>query len=278
MRTKIVWIIVFLIFLFSVALNLITNKDVEVVKPVDINVGDEFTSISYPKTMYVLNYVIGDITGDNVNDMVIVVGNKNSVDDKIATDIDVVVYDSSSSNYYKAGLKKYSGELASINLADFVISAKYDVLVSVKDESNYYNVRIVSFDNGEFKEIFRQKNNLGVTFSGNFLDGFKASVKCRKLNIENVLDLSNRKDNYILTGLYDDSGKLLKSDVKIYTGAFTNVEIVQLTGSKGLKTTQRIVGVDGLDIIDEIVVIWKLEDGKWQMKEAIGNKQGNLLY
>ena len=278
MKTKVVWIIVFIVVFIAIVLNVLTNKDVVDVKPVDINVGDEFTAISYSKPMYVLNYVIGNITGDNVNDMAIVLGSKQDVDSLSADDIDVVVYDSNSSNYHNAGLKKYSGEVVGIELVDFINNSNLDIMVKAQDKEKNYNIRILSFDDGEFKEIFKQKNNLGVTFSGSFLDGFKANVKCRKLNIDNLLSVDDRRDKYVLAGLFDESGKLLKTDVKISTTGFSEVEVVQLTGSKGLKTTQRIIGLDDLDILDEIEIIWKFEDGKWQMKEVTAKKQGNLLY
>ena len=278
MKTKVVWIIVFIVVFIAIVLNVLTNKDVVDVKPVDINVGDEFTAINYSKPMYVLNYVIGNITGDNVNDMAIVLGSKQDVDSLSADDIDVVVYDSNSSNYHNAGLKKYSGEVVGIELVDFINNSNLDIMVKAQDKEKNYNIRILSFDDGEFKEIFKQKNNLGVTFSGSFLDGFKANVKCRKLNIDNLLSVDDRRDNYVLAGLFDESGKLLKTDVKISTTGFSEVEVVQLTGSKGLKTTQRIIGLDDLDILDEIEIIWKFEDGKWQMKEVTAKKQGNLLY
>ena len=45
-----------------------------------------------------------------------------------------------------------------------------------------------------------------------------------------------------------------------------------------LKTKQRVITNDGKYIIDEICIIWKYEDGKWQIKEAVGLKLGNLLY
>ena len=32
------------------------------------------------------------------------------------------------------------------------------------------------------------------------------------------------------------------------------------------------------DLLDEIIVIWKYENGKWCVKEAKGSKVGNLLY
>ena len=91
--------------------------------------------------------------------------------------------------------------------------------------------------------------------------------------------MSNASKSLIENGVFDNSGKYLISDnSKIKTSGFVEFEFVQLTGSMGLKTKQRIITNDIKNIIDEISIIWKYEDGKWQIKEAIGLKLGNLLY
>ena len=56
------------------------------------------------------------------------------------------------------------------------------------------------------------------------------------------------------------------------------MELVQLDGYYGLQTTQRMIGFNSEDLLDEITVIWKYENGKWTIKEAKGNHIGNILY
>ena len=119
---------------------------------------------------------------------------------------------------------------------------------------------------------------MGIVFTGNFIDGFKAYLKCSKFNKEVNMDLSDRKENYITSGFFDDAGRLLKSGAKITTTSFNNVEFVQLDGYYGLQTIQKIIGFNNDDLLDEIIVIWKYENGKWNVKEAKGNIVGNLLY
>ena len=93
MKTKSIFIIVILVILV-VVFNTISKKEETIeFKPLEIDVGDEFTGIDYGTTMYVLNYEIDDVTGDGEKDMIIVIGEKSEVSETNATNIDVVVYD-----------------------------------------------------------------------------------------------------------------------------------------------------------------------------------------
>ena len=92
------------------------------------------------------------------------------------------------------------------------------------------------------------------------------------------MDLKDRKENYVSNGFYDESGRILKDDNKITTSGFCRIDFVQLDGYFGIQTIQRIIGFNSDDLLDEVTVIWKYEDGKWMVKEAKGNNVGNLLY
>ncbi len=278
MKGKLFWLIIALIIIaiiFSVVGK--NGESAENFKPLELEVGDVFTYIDYSNTMYVLNYAMADVTGDEVKDMIILVGEKESVDTTEATNIDVVIYDPSEEKFYNLNLKKYAGKSPRIETYDMTGNGILDIILIV-NTYNEVEVRIVSMQNMEFKEIFKGKDNKGVTFTGNFLDGFKAYVKSTKYGKEVNLDVQDRKVNYVSKGYYDESGRLLKEDAKITTSGFSSVEIVQLDGYFGLQTTQRIIGFDEDDLLEEIISIWKYEDGKWKLKESKGNKIGNLLY
>ena len=100
----------------------------------------------------------------------------------------------------------------------------------------------------------------------------------KKLNVNNIVELQNNKEKYIDLKIFEESGKLIEKQEKPKTTGFVNIELVQMSDCMGLKTTQRIIMKDKLNIIDEITVLWKYEDAKWQIKEATSVKQGNLLY
>ena len=279
MKSKLVWLILALVVIaviFSVADN--ESAPSEEFKPLEINVGDEFSYIDYGNTMYVLNYMMEDATGDEKKDMIMVVGEKKSLDDTNASNMDIVIYEPQEQKFYNLKLKKFNGEMPRIEVAELTGDSVQDVVLKAENENGTMNIRIASFVNGEFKEIFKEKDNKGIVFAGEFIDGFKAYLKCSKFNKEVNLDLQDRKENYVTNGFFDESGRLLKTDTKIITSNFCNVEFIQLDGYLGIQTMQRIIGFDNDDLLDELIVIWKYENGKWSVKEAKGNKVGNLLY
>lgn len=280
MKNKLIWLILILIVIaviFSVADD--KNSSNDEFRPLEINVGDEFTYIDYGNTMYVLNYMMEDVNGDGKKDMIMAIGEKKSVDDVSASNMDLVIFEPNQGEFYNLKLKKFNGDMPRIESAEVTGDGINDIMLMATNSADGTQViRIISFTNGDFKEILKEKDNKGIVFAGEFLDGFKAYLKCSKYNKEVNLDLSDRKENYITKGFFDESGRLLKENTKIKTSNFYTVELVQLDGYLGIQTIQRIVGFDGEDFLDEIIAIWKYENGKWVLKEAKGNNVGNLLY
>ena len=256
------------------------NKDEEIIEsPINIDVGQEFNGIKFDKTKYVLNYKIGDLNGDTVNDVIIFISEKDSVDSTMVRNADVVFYDGALQKYINVDLKKFDGEMPRLELVDLTGDSLNDIIVSLNTEVGDKHLRVITLNGENLKEIFKLKDNKYINFTGTFIDGFKVNLNNRKLNINKALDLSNASKSLIENGVFDNSGKYLISDnSKIKTSGFVEFEFVQLTGSMELKTKQRIITNDIKNIIDEISIIWKYEDGKWQIKEAIGLKLGNLLY
>lgn len=278
MKNKLFWLILILA-ICAIVFSIVKGPTEENVdfKPLELNVGDEFLNIKYDNKMTVLNYTIKDVTGDGTSDMIIVLGEKEKVDDLFASNMDIVIYEPNEQKFYNLNLKKMNGEMPKLDTYELTGDGILDIILTSNEEGNI-NTRIASYDNGEFKEILKAKDNKGVIFTGQFLDGFKANIKNDKYNKEVTMDLKDRKENYITSGFYDESGRLLKSDCKIKTTNFVRVEYVQLDGYFGLQTTQRIVGFNDDDLLDEITAIWKYENGKWVVKEAKGICIGNILF
>ena len=279
MKNKLFWLILIL-GMIAIVFSLVKGPSEESVefKPLELNVGDEFTQIEYAQPMYVLNYMIKDVTGDGTNDMIIVIGEKEKVDDLFANKIDLVIYEPNESRFYPLKLKNMNGEMPKIETYDLTGDNILDIILTVNDTNGNVAVRIASRVEEDFKEILKAKDNKGIVFSGQFTDGFKANVKNSQYAKEATLDLANRKENYVTNGFYDESGRLLKPDSKIMTSNFVSIEFVQLDGYYGIQTVQRILGFNSEDLLDEITTIWKYENGKWSAKEAKGNVIGNILY
>lgn len=279
MKNKLFWLILVLVVI-AIIFSFVkgpTEENVEF-KPLELNVGDEFTYIDYDNKMYVLNYIIKDVTGDGTNDMVIVVGEKEKIDDLTANNMDIAIYEPNEEVFYNLRLKNMNGEMPKLEAYDLTGDGILDIILSARGLNEGIIVRVVSYNNGAFKEILKAKDNKGIVFNGEFLDGIKAKISNSKYSKELEMDLKERKENYVQSGFYDESGRLLKKDAKITTSNFMDLDFVQLDGYYGIQTVQNILGFSDNDIIDEITVIWKYENGKWVAKEAKGNVIGNILY
>ncbi len=266
--------------IIALAFSCMKPKAEESVKsPIQIEVGQEFHGIESSQTMYVLNYQIADLNGDSVNDVVIAIGEKESVSDVHAKNIDIVFYDGAMQTYQGANIKKAEGNLPKIDLADVTGDSFLDILLLFEKEEGEKEIRVLCLEQGKLKEIWKAKDNHFIVFTGTFMDGFKVQINNRKLNMKKELDIKDISDSLIENGVFDSSGKYTNNpQTALQTIGFMNVELVQLTGSMGIKTTQRIVSKDRKNIIEEVTIVWKYEDGKWQMKEVTGLKLGNLLY
>lgn len=280
MNKKIIWIVVILIIVLTIIFkSLSSNQKVEEFKPLDKNIGDEFSEISYPNKMYIINYEIADVTGDAENDMIMLVGESNSGDgiaNNTISNMDIVIYDKVNNKFLNASSNKMNGMDARIILRDLTGDQILDIIILYKADNNY-NLRVFSCEEDKISEIWKERNNKGLLFTGDFLDGFKVKISNKKVNIEKIIDLSKQSAEYIENGLFDKSGKLIKNN-KISYSHFTNIEVVELNDRGGIRTVQQIYGLNENDVLDEVGIIWKYNDGKWQMVEANSIRLGNLLY
>lgn len=279
MKSKLFWLVIALLVI-AIIFSVVNNKNIEngEFKPLELNVGDEFSYIDYGNTMYVLNYMMEDTTGDGKKDMIIVIGEKGAVEDINAINMDIVVFEPVAEKFYNLKLKKFNGEMPRIETSELNGDGVQDIVLKAVDENGNILMRIASWNGEGFNEIFKAKDNKGIVFTGEFMDGFKVYLKCTKYNKEMNMDLLDRKENYVTNGFFDESGRLLKGGTKVSTSGFASVEFVQLDGYNGIQTVQRVIGFDSDDLLDELTVIWKYENGKWSVKEAKGNVVGNLLY
>lgn len=278
MKSKFVFIVVILIVLIVIFNNISSKENSVEFKPLELEIGDEFNELDYNDKMLVVNYEIEDVTGDGTKDMIIVIGTKENVSDTIANNIDIVIYDTENKSFIRGNLKKCSLNTPKLFFYNMDADGINEIILVGDNEDMTKTIRILTIKNGDSKEMFKNKDNKGLAFTGAFLDGFKAHIVARKINFERNIEINDKKENYITSGFYDESGRVTGNKNNITTSGFVNVEFVELNDSCGLKTTQRIKGFDNLDILDQIEVIWKYENGTWNIKEAKGEKLGNLLY
>lgn len=279
MKMKTIWFVAILLIIAVTFINISLDKnDEKEFVPLDINVGDEFNELEYKNQMYIINYKIGDVTCDGENDMIILIGEKNELSETKSEKIDVVIYDTANKTFISGGFKNLSGQNSKILLNDLTGDDKAEIIIITENNDKIKNIRIVEVKENAVKEIWNQKDNRGLIFVGEVIDGIKAHLRCGKISKELYLDLADKKEDYILAKKIDESGKVICENKKLTTTGFTSVEVVKLSDKYGLQTTQRICAFEDNDILDEVTVIWKYENGKWQIAEAEGIKLGNLIY
>ena len=98
------------IILIAFAFSFLNSNPEEVESPINIEIGQIFNEIDFGTTKYVLNYKIADLNGDSVNDVVILVGEKEKVEEVRVKNVDVVFYDGNLKEYQACGLKKLEGD------------------------------------------------------------------------------------------------------------------------------------------------------------------------
>ena len=273
MKMKTIIFVTILIILTAIFVNYSSKeKGKEEFKPLELNVGDIFDKVEFSDTMYVLNYGIEDVTGDSKKDMILVVGNKENVDVPFAKKVDAVVFDTEKQTFQKANLKYYEGQNPRISFADYTGDGINEILLQLDYEDGTKNIRIVEVTGESMKEIFNRRDNRGVVFVGEMIDGIKAHLRCGKFSEEMYVDLSDMKTLLLENGKINDSGKMIAAEKTVTTTAFFSVENITLNNQSGLQTTQRIVAFPEKLILDEIKTIWKYENGKWQVVETKGNR------
>lgn len=280
MKIKFVVLVIILIILICI-FNVVSNnnhKQVEF-KPLELEIGEEFTDIKYNNPMYIINYGISEVTGDNENDMIIVVGEKSTdPSDLFVNNMDVIVYDTANKEFKKAEMKKCNAIAPKFMFGDLDGDGINDIILITENEDTTKNIRILNVKNNSINEIYGTKERRELEVTGYFMNGFKAYISFKKVKYEGNLDLSNKKENYVTSGFYNEEGKVLTDSLRIRSSGFTSVELVEVNGQKGLKVTERVKGFDNLDILDQIQVLLKYENGSWNIKEAKGDILGNLLY
>lgn len=276
MKIKFIILVAIVIVLIMIFNNVSREEENIFFNPLELELGQEFKVSKNDKTKYVLNYSILDVTGDVINDVIIVAG--ENLDEGKYTNFDVIVYDTSNEKMYKAIAKNIESKATKIEVKDLTGDNLNDIVFMCENEDKTLSVSIATYKEGEFKEIFNARDNSGVNVSGTFLDGFKADINIKNFDKKNTYDLKENKQNYITSGFYADNGKLISNNRSIQISKFVDIEFVKLSNSYGLRTKQFIKGFDNLDILDEIQVLWKYENNKWIPCEAISARLGNLLY
>ncbi|MCD6308231.1 MAG: hypothetical protein J7M24_04460 [Candidatus Latescibacteria bacterium] len=103
-------------------------------------------------------------------------------------------------------------------------------------------------------------------YKGAFEPNWKARLTVIETGESSVIDLSGRKEWYRETGVYDDSGRLLK-EVELWGGGYGWIEPVDIDGDgvfelKGIQTAKGVANVDNIAHIESIL---RWDGGEWEI-------------
>lgn len=124
-----------------------------------------------------------------------------------------------------------------------------------------YTTRLDSLANGELTNMPLPEQ---VYVQGYFKDGFQAVIEIAPNTKPIVLNVEDRKDDYIRLGIFDEHGKLLKrTELMVDPIAFYEPFEISEQQGFGLKSYKQVSGAYHADGLGVIETLWYYEDGRW---------------
>lgn len=222
----------------------------------------------YRTNTYILDFKSGDVNGDGFIDKVYLTGQKTSPDELYAENIAIVIQDGKTNIMLKIPLHNAAGYNAQLLLSNFTTNQQLDILVSIDTGGSggyilayLYTIRnnqsILLFNSSSFEE--------SSMYNANFKENFKVEVSSEHGNVKFIIDISSNMKMYIVAGIYNESGKLLKpteGGVLALGALFPLVN--NYNGLYQLLAYQRIIGIYNADNLGAVQTYIK-----WDGKELI---------
>jgi len=225
------------------------------------------TGPELPEGYSMLTVKQGDVTGDGIADTVYLVGRKEKADSIYAADLCLIVKNGQDNSLYRKPLEQVGGYDARLFLGDFSGDHVDDVYVETASggSGGWYYHNIVTFRNGEAKEIFGKQDNETAYLTGTFQDGWKVELKNRLNGRTLLLDLHDRQADYVRLGLYKENGTLV-GDNRAMPAPYGRMEAADIDGDGVYELTglQRISGAYRADGLADIETVLKYSGSAWQ--------------
>lgn len=216
---------------------------------------------------YIFDRKIADVTGDQVDDFIYLVGNKKSPDAIYQEDITIMVVDGVTSEVTEYPLNLNGGYSSTLFLGDFNQDGVDDIYVSISSggSGNIHYYYIYSFKDKKPVELFdyNDLNNL-YDWSISFTDNYAVLVKNNTLNQTYKLDLSTM-DNELLDKYYTPDGKVkenLSGDV-LPLGELNPIMTPRGQGAYSLLASQRIIGIATVDLLGTVEIYLTYQEGEF---------------
>ncbi|MDY0393123.1 hypothetical protein ACFSMW_00490 [Virgibacillus halophilus] len=126
-----------------------------------------------------------------------------------------------------------------------------------------YPYKAFSLKNGQLKELPKPASPF---VKGDFSNKFKINLQLDPSDTPMTIDLTEKAQQYIQIGVYDQSGQLLKNPASISVGTISKIEPVFLGKQQGyaLRSYLPIGGISKDDYLGSIETLWYFKNDQWQ--------------
>ncbi|WP_064468652.1 hypothetical protein [Lederbergia galactosidilytica] len=219
-----------------------------------------FTTSAAEQSKAILEYKY-DVTGDGKLDEIMVYGLPFKGDspyyEKVWAEI-------TTSEGKKLKIDYEGGYEPKLDFADLNHDGVKDILYSsaTGGSGGLYNYALHTAKGGEIKEI---PLPTPLAIQGQFDQDFVAVIEIPGLEKPIILDLWNRRKDYISIGLYQKNGQLNEpTELMIDPIAFFEVIKIEGKDGYGLKGYRQISGAYHADQLGIVETEWYYENGEWQ--------------
>jgi hypothetical protein len=230
-----------------------------------INSPISIPELKLSENTYISDYKYVDITGDNIEDNVILIGTKSNKEDIYFENLNIIVQNGKTKKFIKSYLGKDSGGYEpTIFLGDFNGDKMPDIFVKMPTggSGGFIDYSITNFNGNNSSVLWDSKEfNNEIDVTGKFEDNFVVNLSSKKLNKTFQIDLSPNKVQYIDSNVYDKDGKI-KENIEPWMSGFSEVTPLDIDkdGTCELIVSQRIVGTCNSDTLGYLESEWKWDD------------------
>ncbi len=242
-----------------------------------LDLASALADTSLPEGFVLLDSGSADVTGDGVLDTVCLAGKREQPDDLYSRETLVLIADGDSGKQVEMQPGPSSGAYdGTIFLGDFDGDHISDILVSLPTGGSGGMVlySVLSCTGGAPRILFDQQwLSQGPQLDVQFVQGFRARVSSHELRRSFVLDLSDREQRYVETGIYDASGQLLKATFGVCDPySLLQPRDLDRDGTSELVGFQALWGLYHADTIGIARSVWRWRGHGWELQAVTVTK------
>lgn len=201
-----------------------------------------------------------DVTGDSHKETILLYGTPLSNNSDYYKDIWATI---TFPDETKTTIPYKGGYQPKLEFADMNQNKANDIIFSttIHQQNETLNYQLHTIKQNKPSEITlpTQKH-----IEGFYQDQFVVELQISPTDDPEVIDIKNRANEYIDSGIYNEKGKLMQTTA-VQPQQFIDYEPIFLSSSKGygLKSFQQINGINKSDKLGEIETLWYYEEDKW---------------